>query len=179
VTEARPRFLLDEHIPVAVATGLRLLGIGADHVVEAGLAGEPDAVVLERAIKQGQIVVTRDYGDFLALVGYHLTEGNTIPGVLLVPSSIPDRDPGALVHALESWVGEIGRERPFIPSMFEWLRSRRHNGEDGWVQESRPSYTRALGRLSSPPAPMVPGSESPGEQGGAPSSWKRWSSSPG
>ena len=147
MTGARPGFLLDEHIPLAVAEGLRRLGIDAEHAVEAGLAGEPDAVVLDHAIEQGLIVVTRDYGDFHGLAGYHAAEGNTIPGIILVPSSIPEREPGALVEALRSWAEDLFREGRLLPFVVEWLKGPRHEGAEGWVREASPSYARALSRL--------------------------------
>ena len=96
--------------------------------------------------------------DFLALVGYHLMEGNTIPGILLVPSSIPERDPGALVHARAWWVKEARQDRWSIAAMFELLRGREHEEGDDRVHESRPTYARALDRPAGQSASIVSGS---------------------
>lgn len=60
------RFLLDEQVHPAVATGLRLRGIDAVTAAEAGLLGEPDLRYVYHGLAEGRAIVTHD-DDFLAL----------------------------------------------------------------------------------------------------------------
>ncbi len=50
------RFYLDEHVPRAVATGLRMRGIDVLTAQEAGLLEAPDADHLTLAMHQGRTV---------------------------------------------------------------------------------------------------------------------------
>ncbi len=59
------RFLLDEHVPLAVLDGLRRRGIDVTSIDELQLKGTDDPDILELAKAQGRIVVTQDT-DFLA-----------------------------------------------------------------------------------------------------------------
>ncbi len=61
-------FHLDEHIPAAVAEGLRRRGIDVTTTVEAGLAGATDLAHVEFARRAGRVILTGD-PDFLALAG--------------------------------------------------------------------------------------------------------------
>ncbi len=60
------RFLLDEHIPAAVAAGLKRKGIIAATVHELGRSGFSDADHLQLAFEEGWVLVTFD-SDFLVL----------------------------------------------------------------------------------------------------------------
>ena len=60
------RFHLDEHVPHAIAEGLRRRGIDVTTTVDAGLRGASDAVHLAYALEQGRVIVTND-PDFLVL----------------------------------------------------------------------------------------------------------------
>ncbi len=60
------RFVLDEHVRPAVATGLRLRGIDVVTAGEAGLLGEPDERYIEYGRSEGRVIVTHD-DDFLSL----------------------------------------------------------------------------------------------------------------
>jgi len=60
------RFYLDEHVPRAVATGLRMRGIDVLTAQEAGLLEAPDADHLTLAMRQGRMVFTQD-ADFLRM----------------------------------------------------------------------------------------------------------------
>ena len=57
---ARPSFLSDEHIPKAVAVGLRARGIDAATAAEAGQLGVPDAALMAFAQAQGRVLITAD-----------------------------------------------------------------------------------------------------------------------
>jgi predicted nuclease of predicted toxin-antitoxin system len=60
------RFHLDEHIPLAVAAGLRRRGIDVTCPVEIGLTSLRDEQQLSFASEEGRVLVTQD-ADFLRL----------------------------------------------------------------------------------------------------------------
>ena len=66
------RFHLDEHLPHAIAEGLRRRGIDVTTTVEAGLRGASDDVHLAYALEQRRVIVTND-PDFLVLAQLCLT----------------------------------------------------------------------------------------------------------
>ncbi len=57
----RPRFLADENLDerLAVALERRVPGVDIRRTRASGLAGSPDAAVLEWAAREGRILVTR------------------------------------------------------------------------------------------------------------------------
>lgn len=63
---ARIRFLTDEHVPKAVAKGLRERGIDAVTAAEAGTLGAEDPWVLDHLKTEGRVVITHD-ADYLRL----------------------------------------------------------------------------------------------------------------
>lgn len=60
------RFLLDEHVPAAVAAGLKQKGIEVSTVQELGRSGLSDLEQVEYARQEGWVLVTFD-SDFLAM----------------------------------------------------------------------------------------------------------------
>ena len=60
------KFYLDEHIPKAVAEGLRRRGIDVLTMQDAGRMGDPDRKQLAFAVMKRRVLVTFD-DDFLAL----------------------------------------------------------------------------------------------------------------
>jgi len=60
------RFHLDEHVPHAVAKGLRRLGIDVTTSTDAGLLGASDADQSAYALAQKRVILSED-DDFLAL----------------------------------------------------------------------------------------------------------------
>lgn len=97
------KFFLDEHIPKAVAKGLRLRGVGALTCAEAGRLTSSDAEHLEFSRLEGFILVTAD-NDFLTLhsdgfphagiafVSRPLTIGQFINALLLIHEVLEDAD---------------------------------------------------------------------------------------
>ena len=63
---ARIKYLTDEHVPSAVAKGLRARGVEATTAAEAGVLGTADAWLLTYAREQGNVLITYDV-DFLRL----------------------------------------------------------------------------------------------------------------
>jgi hypothetical protein len=60
------RFHFDEHIPTAVALGLRRRGVDVTTTADAGLSGAADEEHVAFAVSEGRVIVTHD-DDFLAL----------------------------------------------------------------------------------------------------------------
>lgn len=89
---------------LAVVKGLRDRGVDAVGVGDLGMRGAPDDRILERAAREGRIVVTRNYRDFALLVEAHVRRGISFPGVLFLSPSIAPGDVGAHVRALTGWV---------------------------------------------------------------------------
>jgi uncharacterized protein with PIN domain len=66
------RFYLDEHIPNAVAEGLRRRGVDVLTVQEAGRSGLSDPEQLAFALSEQRMVITMD-SDFLILASHGIT----------------------------------------------------------------------------------------------------------
>lgn len=75
---------MDEHVPKAVAEGLRRRGVDVVTVQEIGLQAADDQRHLERATQEGRVVVTQD-ADFLRL---HAA-GVSHRGIVYAPQQTP------------------------------------------------------------------------------------------
>ena len=87
---ARIRFLTDEHVPRAVAKGLRERGIDAVTAAEAGTLGVEDPRLLEDLKADGRVVVTHD-ADYLRL------HASGVPHAGIVYAS-PDTSIGGMIR---------------------------------------------------------------------------------
>lgn len=63
---ARIKYFTDEHVPNAVAKGLRTRGVDVTTAAEGGVLGAADPAVLTHARTEGRVVMTYD-PDFLRL----------------------------------------------------------------------------------------------------------------
>jgi uncharacterized protein with PIN domain len=88
------RFYLDEHVPRAVAQGLRRRGIDVLTVQEAGMAGADDERHLTFALQEGRVIVTQD-ADFLRFQA----TGRSHAGIAYAPQQL---SVGAFVRGLVS-----------------------------------------------------------------------------
>jgi predicted nuclease of predicted toxin-antitoxin system len=122
------------------------LGLEARTVRDLDLLGAPDHEILERAIEHDAILLTRDLPDFFPLAQLYRAVDKPIPGILLVPPSIPQQNPGALVKAVIQWAGRYGARQEIVGGI-EWLPAARSDEGDQQVRESRPRYLRALERI--------------------------------
>jgi len=86
------RFYLDEHIPSAVAEGLRNRGVRILTVNETGMLGAPDKEHLEFAHEEESVIVSYD-DDFLRLAA----EGHSHSGLVYVPR---ERSIGEMIRGL-------------------------------------------------------------------------------
>ncbi len=116
------RFLCDEHISISVYRALEGMGFDIVHILALGLGGIDDPEVLQYARDEGRILLTRNYKDFAPLVEKWAHTGECFPGVLFVPTSIPQADVGTHVRAVKAWVEttETGANR--IENTYGWLR---------------------------------------------------------
>jgi predicted nuclease of predicted toxin-antitoxin system len=88
------RFHLDEHVPNAVARGLRLRGIDASTTIDAGLQGTDDLAHIAYALAEDRVIFTQDH-DFLR----HHHAGVTHAGI--VYSTQGSRSIGEIVRYLK------------------------------------------------------------------------------
>ena len=86
------RFYLDEHIPSAVAEGLRQRGIEVRTLAEMDRLGAQDKEPLAHARRDSRVLVTHD-DDFLRLAA----EGTSHAGIVYVPR---ERSIGDIVRGL-------------------------------------------------------------------------------
>ena len=105
----RIRFLTDEHVPKAVAKGLRERGFDAVTAAEGGTLGAEDPRLLEHLKAEGRVVITHDT-DYLRLhaagvshagIVYAPPEtsiGNMIRGALLIAEVL---DSDAMMNHVE------------------------------------------------------------------------------
>jgi hypothetical protein len=105
------RFYLDEHVPFAIAEGVRRRGGDALTVHEAGLRGATDEAQLTFATNTGRVVVTQDT-DFLSLHATGLAHagivyasprmsiGDIIRGLMLVRDVLTPEDMASHVEFL-------------------------------------------------------------------------------
>jgi predicted nuclease of predicted toxin-antitoxin system len=75
----RLRFHLDEHVPAAVAEGLRRRGVDVTTTAESGLLSADDREQLEHARREGRVLVTHD-ADFLRLHRLDLPHAGIVYG---------------------------------------------------------------------------------------------------
>lgn len=87
------RFHLDEHVPTAIAVGLRRRGIDVTTTAEAGLSGAADPEHVAFARSQDRVIVTHD-DDFLTL------HARAIPHAAIVYCHQGSRPVGRLLRSL-------------------------------------------------------------------------------
>ena len=143
---SRPGFLLDENIDPDVADGLRRHELESFSARQLDLLSVSDPEIMETAIKRRLILVTRDTKDFLLLARVYLEREISFPGILLVPPSIPQHNPGALIDAIIRWKERYGSIEQ-IAGGIAWLSPADLDEGDARVREARPSYMRALERI--------------------------------
>jgi predicted nuclease of predicted toxin-antitoxin system len=88
------RFHLDEHVPAAIADGLRRRGIDVTTTTGAGLCGATDPAQLAYTNVEGRVIVTQD-DDFLILANL----GVTHPGIAYCRQNT--RSIGEMIAGLE------------------------------------------------------------------------------
>jgi predicted nuclease of predicted toxin-antitoxin system len=88
------RFLLDEHVPHAIARGLRLRNVELRTATEANLLSAPDEEIATYALAEGLVVFTQD-DDFLKL------SAADVPHAGIVYSKQGSRSIGEIIRFLK------------------------------------------------------------------------------
>jgi len=117
------RFLLDEDVNPAVASIGRGLGLDVISVHEIRRHGFDDESQLRYAAADHRMLVTRNRDDFINLTVrfFHTREAHA--GVLILPHSLPNRQPALLAHALRRWDERLGREDASFEYVIDFLSS--------------------------------------------------------
>ncbi len=143
------RFLCDENVNRKAVEAMRQRGIDAMHVLDLGMMSAADSVIMALAIREGRILITRDYSDFGAQVVHQVMRDREFPGVLLISPSIPEGDVGALLHAVEDWIRHCESTGHSIRNSAGWLTlPLKDNGFDRRVREATEPYRAVLERVS-------------------------------
>jgi hypothetical protein len=96
-------FLLDEDVNPAVAEVGRGLGLDIVSVHKVDRRGLDDAPQLEFASASGRVFVTRNRDDYIKLTVAFYQRGAPHPGIIIVPYTLPNREPKRIAHALRAW----------------------------------------------------------------------------
>jgi hypothetical protein len=118
-----PWLLLDVGFPVAAYEELERAGVPVVHAGIEGLAGEGPQQLLEYAIADGCVIVTRNYADFSRLSEAYAGAGRTFPGVLFVPPGLDPSDTVAHARAVEDWYRKEADDSAFAAGRSAWLRT--------------------------------------------------------
>lgn len=99
------RYLLDEDVNPAVSEAGRALDLDvvSVHEIERTGVAFPDDAQLRFAAADGRIMVTRNRDDFIRLTRDFFQAGEAHFGVLVIPHTLPNRDPGGIARALKRW----------------------------------------------------------------------------
>lgn len=100
--------LLDRTVPVALRMALEGEGVRAIHAGEEELATADARRLLESAIEDECLLVTRNYGDFTRLAEAFRHAGRSFPGIVFLPPD-PAR-PAECAAAIREWL-EAGGAR--------------------------------------------------------------------
>lgn len=115
------KYLLDEDIHPRLAEIARGLGLDVVSVHEIGRRTLSDREQLDYASAEGRVFVTRNRDDFIQLTLEHFRAGAPHAGVLIVPHTLPNRDPEAMAHALASWDRGRGESTGLPPYTIDYL----------------------------------------------------------
>jgi len=99
------RYLLDEDVHPEAAAAARALGLDVVSAHEMGRRGRTDFDQLRLAAADGRILVTRNRDDYIALTVEAFRAGDPHHGVLILPHTLPNSEPGRIARALAAWHG--------------------------------------------------------------------------
>ncbi|HUF50055.1 MAG TPA: DUF5615 family PIN-like protein [Longimicrobiales bacterium] len=99
------RYLLDEDVNPGTAPAARVPGLDVVSVHELNRCGIdfPDDVQLRYAASQARILVTGNRDDFVRLTREFFQTGEPHCGVLIIPYTLPNKQPGRIAQALKKW----------------------------------------------------------------------------
>jgi len=117
------RYLLDEDVNPAVSAAARELGLDVVSVHEierTGVAFGDDAQLRFAAV-ENRIMVTRNRDDFIRLTRDFFQGGEPHYGALVIPHTLPNKDPGRIARALRRWHDGRPPEQGPEPSVIDFL----------------------------------------------------------
>ncbi|GEM_PF-584692 len=132
MTTNRPVLFLDEDVSVELATLLRDQGLEVHTVQEVGIRSVPDAVILQKCIDEGWILITRNRRDFRRLHWLWMTFNRwrllskPHSGILTIyegaqsPSPLPEEWTQAILRLLEETPNFDGLMFVWRPSTQQW-----------------------------------------------------------
>lgn len=99
------RYLLDEDVNPAVSEAARVLDLDvvSVHEIERTGIAFPDDAQLRFAAAEERVMVTRNRDDFIRLTREFFQAGERHFGVLVIPHTLPNKDPGRIPRALKRW----------------------------------------------------------------------------
>jgi hypothetical protein len=117
------RYLLDEDVNPAVSEAARAfdLDVVSVHEIERTGVAFPDDAQLRFAAAEERIMVTRNRDDFIRLTRDFFQAGEAHCGVLVIPHTLPNRDPGRIARALKRWHDGRPVERGPEPYIIDFL----------------------------------------------------------
>ena len=102
-TRAPLRYLLDEDVHPEAAVAARGLGLDVVSVHEVGRRGRTDYDQLRLAAADGRIFVSRNRDDYITLTVEAFRTGEPHHGVLILPHTLPNTQPGRIARAVAAW----------------------------------------------------------------------------
>ena len=102
-TPAPLRYLLDEDVHPEAAVAARGLGLDVASVHELGRRGRTDYDQLRLAAADGRIFVSRNRDDYITLTVEAFRTGEPHHGVLILPHTLPNTQPGRIARAVAAW----------------------------------------------------------------------------
>ena len=97
------RYLLDEDVHPEAAVAARGLGLDVTSIHEVGRRGRGDYDQIRLAAAEGRIFVTRNRDDYITLTVEAFRTGEPHHGVLILPHTLPNTQPGRIARALAAW----------------------------------------------------------------------------
>lgn len=96
--------MFDTTIHYETYRDLSARGVDCIHAGEEGLSEADALALLESAIEDGCILVSRNYADFTRLADAFRQQSRAFPGVLLLGDEFPAWDSGLQADAIQRWL---------------------------------------------------------------------------
>lgn len=116
-------YLLDEDVNPAVSEASRALSLDVLSVHEIDRTGVafPDRAQLRFAASEQRIMVTGNRDDFIRLTKDFFQAGEPHCGVLIIPHTLQNKDPGRIARSLKQWHDGRPTEQGPEPYVIDFL----------------------------------------------------------
>ena len=110
-------FLADENFRGYITLRLMAEGVDIVRAQDVGLYAEPDPVVLRWAAEEGRVTLSHDFGTLPHYAYERVRSGLAMPGVVMVPQSIPAGQAISDIQLLSecSLEGELEGQVVYLP----------------------------------------------------------------